>query len=456
MAKGDGSISAVKDKKGRVVRNRWRVSLSFGSNPFTGKPNRVTRIVNGTKTDARRVRDELRQQHDQGLQFSQSQITFSEMAKIWTSSRYGSGAASETTIRLDAQRLRHVEGLIGHMALRSITVPILENALAKIREERELSNTTMHELFGIVKRVFSKAVDYDIILRNPCDKLKAPRKNDPDRKSLQVEDAARLLAFIDEYENGLLESFNEKERRQDRRGNSSNRAYINGLVKVSSIMAVRIALATGMRRGEVLGLMWKDVIFGDVCEIEVKRAYTPALKLKEPKTKSGFRTIAIDSNTAEHLRAWKSLQAECLETLGESLAQTMDTPVCCSNIGGLYDPTNFYSWWDSFRKQAGFPTLRFHELRHTQATQLLANGVDVKTVQTRLGHANASITLNWYAHAVPENDRKAAQLIGDLFSSNLQISADNDPDSASVEPVCTASAPTTQNPVSEKQTGQPN
>ena len=452
MAKGDGSISAVKDKCGNVVRNRWRVSLSFGVNPITGKPNRITRIVNGTKVEARRVRDELRRQYDQGLEFSQSQTTFSEMSKLWTSSRYTTGAASETTIKLDAQRLKHVEALIGNMALKSITVPVLEKTFAMIKEKRNLSNTTMHELHGIVKRVFSKAVDYDIILRNPCDKIKAPRKSDPDRKSLQVEDAVKLLAFVDEYERNLLEEFNQKEERQDKRGNSTNRSYINGLVNISSIMAVRIAIATGMRRGEVLGLMWKDITFGDVSELKVRRAYTPALKLKESKTKSGFRTIAIDRVTAEHLKAWKILQEECLEMLGEPFMQTEETPVCCSNIGGLYDPTNFYSWWNSFRKQAGFPHLRFHELRHTQATQLLANGVDVKTVQTRLGHANASITLNWYAHAVPENDQRAAQLIGDLFSPNPQSDANEE--SHANEPICTASAPTPQNPPVTKLTGQ--
>lgn len=64
------------------------------------------------------------------------------------------------------------------------------------------------------------------------------------------------------------------------------------------------------------------------------------------------------------------------------------------------------------------PRLRFHELRHTQASQLLASGVDVKTVQTRLGHSSASLTLDWYAHALPENDRKAARIIGDLFSED--------------------------------------
>ena len=211
-------------------------------------------------------------------------------------------------------------------------------SFAMIKEKRNLSNTTMHELHGIVKRVFSKAVDYDIILRNPCDKIKAPRKSDPDRKSLQVEDAVKLLAFVDEYERNLLEEFNQKEERQDKRGNSTNRSYINGLVNISSIMAVRIAIATGMRRGEVLGLMWKDISFGDVCELKVRRAYTPALKLKEPKTKSGFRTIAIDRVTAEHLKAWKTLQAECLETLGESLMQTRNPMQMSPSAPHLHRP----------------------------------------------------------------------------------------------------------------------
>ena len=77
--------------------------------------------------------------------------------------------------------------------------------------------------------------------------------------------------------------------------------------------------------------------------------------------------------------------------------------------------SNFERWWREFRKEAGFEGLRFHELRHTQATQLLANGVDLKTVQDRMGHANGAITLNWYAHAVPENDEKAAQLVGEIW-----------------------------------------
>lgn len=81
--------------------------------------------------------------------------------------------------------------------------------------------------------------------------------------------------------------------------------------------------------------------------------------------------------------------------------------------------SNFERFWRKFKQDKGFVGLRFHELRHTQATQLLANGVDVKTVQTRMGHAIASITLNQYAHAVPENDLRAADLLGPIIGTGV-------------------------------------
>lgn len=88
---------------------------------------------------------------------------------------------------------------------------------------------------------------------------------------------------------------------------------------------------------------------------------------------------------------WKERQAAELAKIG--VEQTGKTPACCSDTGSWYRIDTFDNWWQAWRKEHGFDGLKFHELRHTQATQLLTNGVDVKTVQTRLGHANASITL---------------------------------------------------------------
>lgn len=108
---------------------------------------------------------------------------------------------------------------------------------------------------------------------------------------------------------------------------------------------------------------------------------------------------------------------QALELLKLGIKQNDSTPVCCSDKGGYMNLANFERWWRIFRNKYGFDDLKFHELRHTQATQLLANGYDVKTVQTRMGHASATLTLNQYAHAIPENDESAARFIGDLFTA---------------------------------------
>ena len=119
---------------------------------------------------------------------------------------------------------------------------------------------------------------------------------------------------------------------------------------------------------------------------------------------------------------WKQRQAKELAKL--DIEVTEDTPVCCTDVGSMMRVDNFETWWSNWRKTQGFDGLKFHELRHTQATVLLANGVDVKTVQTRLGHANPSITRGWYAHAIPENDHEAADIFGNLFSAPMSRRSD--------------------------------
>jgi len=209
----------------------------------------------------------------------------------------------------------------------------------------------------------------------------------------------------------------EKEERQIKKGNQFGRSSIRGLANLSFTVGTRIALATGMRRGECFGLTWKNLNLRQGT-ITVAQTLTKEGEVKDPKTHSGKRTISIDAKTVEHLKAWRKRQREELAKL--CLEPDGTTPVCCNERGEWVNLANFERWWRGFRTQAGFPELRFHELRHSQATLLLANGTDLKTVQDRMGHANGTITLNWYAHSVPENDAKAAQLVGDLYGSDYE------------------------------------
>ena len=409
--KGDGCLTAL-------GRNKWRVFVDFGVNPITKKRERVTRVVNGTKAEARKVRDELRKEHESGLRADADKMTFAELSAIWNDARTTSGTIASTTAYKDKYTLNTLLNYLGAINIKEITPAVVESLYSTIKCDKEkagssFGGTSMRHLHVMLKQIMGKAVDYDLLLRNPCDRVKAPKADEPDRKSLTVEEAARLLVCIDEAEADAYANMEAKEARQTARGNLFGREYLRGLNIVGNVLAVRIGLATGMRRGEVFGLCWGSIDL-ESRRLNVTQSLTSLGEVKPPKSKAGIRTVAIDATTCAHLRAWKQRQA--LELLKVGLKLGDSTPVCCSEKGGFIDLHNFERWWRTFRNENGFMELKFHELRHTQATQLLANGVDVKTVQTRLGHSNAALTLNWYAHAIPENDEKAADMLGNLFA----------------------------------------
>lgn len=164
-------------------------------------------------------------------------------------------------------------------------------------------------------------------------------------------------------------------------------------------------------------MTWGCVDF-DGGTVRVEKSLALGQEMHAPKTKAGIRTVAVDATTMEALREWRAVHAAALAKAGVIVGE--NSPAFPSACGKWLTVGNFSSWWRRWRETHGFSGVKIHELRHTQATHLLANGVDVKTVQERLGHADASITLNTYAHALPEKDRKAADLIGDLLNRPAQ------------------------------------
>lgn len=412
MAYGDGTITPVKGKP-----KTWRVYVDFGTDPITGKRLRPSRVVHGSKADARKVRDELIRQHEGGLRVEAAGITFGEWSRQWEKRRNESDGLEVTTKERTKEILDLLRKYLENVKLSDITPQTVDSLYCMIKADKEAAGasyggTSMNKLHIQFKHVMRDAVNYDLIMKNPLDRVKAPAKDKPQRNSLTSKEAERLLSCVDEAERWGYSEYNAKESRQFERGNGFGRAYLRGLPAITYPMAIRIAIATGMRRGEILALSW-GCVDTDSGTIKVLRSLTAHGELKAPKSDAGIRTIAIDGDTVAHIKAWRDFQRIQLLKIGVKLND--ETPVCCSETGLHICTTNLERWWRSFRTDNGFDGLKIHELRHTQATQLLANGVDVKTVQNRLGHASASITLNFYAHALPENDRAAADLVGTLF-----------------------------------------
>lgn len=414
MAKGDGGISEIK-------RGLWQVCVSFGKDPITGKRRRVKRNVRGTKADARKVRDQIRREHENGLLFEADKLTFGEFARSWQEAREASGEYAERTLDEDAIMLKFILPHLGSVKLKDITPATIESLITTLRKEKTHngkppSSTTLRRYYVTVKQILKQAVNRDLILRNPCDRVKAPKNAPVDRRSLSKEEASCLMRCVDEYERQAYEAISASKVAQMARGELFRSIRASKLHHLSNVLAVRLAMATGMRLSELLAIPWENVDL-DGCIVKVTQAITRTGNIKG--TKSGKpRKIAIDADTARRLAGWKERQR--IELLLIGIEQRGASPVFCTDAGTITDAPTFERWWRKFREDSGFSDLRFHELRHTQATQLLANGVDVKTVQARLGHANASTTLDYYAHALPENDQKAAELIAGMFSQKAE------------------------------------
>ena len=172
---------------------------------------------------------------------------------------------------------------------------------------------------------------------------------------------------------------------------------------------IEVALFTGCRRGEIVGLKWSDIDFENQ-RISVKRSIYKLsdgkAREKEPKSKCSIRTISIPERLCKTLTEYRLQQNRHIAYLGDGW-RNLDY-VFTEEDGYVMNPHTPTKQFDHFLKRHGIRHLKFHGLRHTSATMLLANGCDIKTVSSRLGHADISTT-NIYVHALESTDRMAAQ-----------------------------------------------
>ena len=185
---------------------------------------------------------------------------------------------------------------------------------------------------------------------------------------------------------------------------------------------IEIALFTGCRRGEIVGLKWADIDFENR-RISVKRSIYKLsdgkAREKDPKTKSSIRTISIPERLCKTLTEYRLQQNRHIAYLGDAW-KNLDY-VFTEEDGHVMNPQTPTKQFSKFLKRHGIRHLKFHGLRHTSATMLLANGCDIKTVSSRLGHADITTT-NIYVHALESSDRLAAQTFDNFLKKNNETS----------------------------------
>ena len=251
--------------------------------------------------------------------------------------------------------------------------------------KKTLSDKTILEYHRLLNSLFERARKWQILFDNPCRHLEPPKAKKSEARYLDEKETLMLLKFLDSEP-------------------LKYRAMIN------------ILLYSGMRRGELCGLKWADIDFkNNVIDINKSNLYLPDRGIFEDttKTESSKRIIKLPKFIFDMLKDLKKEQTSERLKFGSKWTDT--DFVFIAKAGKPIHPDTVSGWFRNFVEKNNLPKVTIHSLRHTSATLLIMQGVNVKTVSSRLGHSNLSTTQNIYSHAIKTADEIASDTLEFLF-----------------------------------------
>ena len=379
-ANGEGSIRKRKD-------GRWEGRYTAGHDPETGKA--IYKNVLG-RSQAE-VKEKLKQaiEETQALDVTKAgKYTVGEWMEVWFQDYAKIKVRPSSHQTYQGYIQNHIRPNIGDIPLEKLTSLDLQKFYKKLLAQgrvdrveakgqpKGLSAKTVRNIHQILSSGLKLAQEQRLILTNPAEGCALPRVEHQEMKTLTT---VQLASFFREArESGVFELY-----------------YLE--------------LATGLRRGELLGLKWEDIDL-DRGDLRVRRQVSRinGEVVEAPlKTKNAYRTLPLAEDTVSVLK--------------EQRRKVGNSPwVFPSPNGGPISPDSVLHMLHRVLKRAGLPKVRFHDLRHTFATLALQNGVDVKTVSGMLGHFSAGFTLDTYAHITSAAQRQAAQTMGSVLAGTVQ------------------------------------
>ena len=376
MAKrrGNNEGSITKRSDGRYMA-RYTVQTAEG-------PKRKT-LYGKTRADVAEKLTKAMGDRDNGLVFDAGNLTVGEYLDTWLSDSVRDTVRPSTYERHEALIRRHIRPTLGKLKLKVLT-PAHVQRLYRDRLDSGLAPATVQKIHVVLHKALAQAVRWSLVPRNVTDAVKAPRPAPEEMRPLSLEETRRLLEAA--------------------RGDSLETLYV-------------LAVHTGMRQGELLGLKWNDVDLANGV-IHVRRTVTRnrgRLLLGEPKTKRSRRTVNLTEPAVEALRSHLNRQLADVARLGDLYED--QGLIFTTEAGTLINPTNLRKRsFASLLRRAGLPDVRFHDLRHTCATLLLSKNVHPKYVQELLGHATVAITLDTYSHFIPSMGQQTAKAMEDVLT----------------------------------------
>ena len=367
--RGQNEGSIYKRKNGR-----WSAQISI-------QGQRVTKYFN-TQREGLDWLHSMRNQINAGLTLDGAQKTLSEFLEQWLGSIRVSVKVKTHSQYKQIVRM-HITPTLGSIKLKDLR-PDQIQALYNKKLDSGISARTLLLVHTVLRQSLKQALKWGTIGRNPTDAITRPKVIRAEMLTFTEDQARTFISLAETTRYGAL--FN-------------------------------LALHTGMRQGELLGLKWIDLDWVKrklQVRRQIQRIPGQGLSFVEPKSAAGRRAISLSKNMVERMRKHYNEQSTIRENAGIKWQE--NDLVFPTTLGTPMHPTSMYKDFKALLAKNDLPNIRFHDLRHTAATLMLQQGIHPKVVQERLGHADITLTLNTYSHVLPSMQEDAAEKLDELLT----------------------------------------
>lgn len=383
---GEGSFD-YREKDGLW---RWRGSYK---DVLTGK----RKIKELNAKDKKVLKTRVEQWKKELSAGKQADILTADWVDIWLKTVVKPACKVKTYQNYEICVRNHLKPKFGGLWLSEITVFSLQNYFNELLLNH--SARTVASIRTVFIVCFNSAIDYGYLITNPAKKTKPPKIGETTARALDPAEVSNLMKNLEPDS-------------QDEGSRYLQECYY---------FAVKLAIETGMRQGEVFGLKWSSVNF-EQNYLRVENNLSAArgrggAKFETPKTNGSARNILLAETTVNDLKKWKQLQSEFAKKFN-GIFKNVNNLVFTNIVGNPASRNNFLRRrFAPALKKSGIKEANFHTLRHTHASQLLSAGVDVQIVSQRLGHNNVSTTLNIYKHILKDIQNLAKDTLNQLYAS---------------------------------------
>lgn len=366
----EGSITQLPD-------GRWQARITY----YEGGIRKRKAFYGRTRKEAQEKLQRALADLQRGILPVSEKQTVGEFLQAWLTDVAKPTLRPRTYRRYHEIVHLHLLPTLGHVVLAKLA-PSQVQKMLNDKLASGLSPATVTYILAVLRRALGQAEKWQLVTRNVAKLVDAPRVSREEVQPFTVEEVLRLLDVA--------------------RGHRLYALFV-------------VAVALGLREGELLGLRWQDVDFerGTLTVAVQLQTIDGKHVLTEPKTARSRRTLQLPQFVLDILQQHRANQLLEKSQLGESWRE--HGLVFASSVGTPVPARNLLRLWYGMLQKAGLPKRPFHTLRHTAASYLLAMGCDIRTVQQVLGHSQVSLTANLYTHVMPTLLQDAAQKMDALF-----------------------------------------